>query len=60
MTTIQKMQVLLVQRNLKVILLRKQVLAKRLKNGNRGWATVKPAPAPKVQDVGLEDRPHDG
>ena len=33
---------------------------KRLKNGNRGWATVEPAPAPKVQDVGLEDRPHDG
>ena len=33
---------------------------KRLKNGNRGWATVEPAPAPKVQDAGFEDRPHDG
>tara|TARA_Y100001970_G_C14256197_1_gene875588 strand:+ start:3275 stop:4210 length:936 start_codon:yes stop_codon:yes gene_type:complete len=33
---------------------------KRLKNGNRGWATVKPAPAPKVQEVGSEERPHDG
>ena len=33
---------------------------KRLKNGNRGWATVKPAPAPKVQDAGFEERPHDG
>ena len=33
---------------------------KRLKNGNRGWATVEPAPAPKVQDKGFEERPHDG
>ena len=33
---------------------------KRLKNGNRGWATVEPAPAPKVQDAGSEERPHDG
>tara|TARA_B100000945_G_scaffold320598_1_gene331178 strand:+ start:1365 stop:2300 length:936 start_codon:yes stop_codon:yes gene_type:complete len=33
---------------------------KRLKNGNRGWATVEPAPAPKVQDIGLENRPHNG
>ena len=33
---------------------------KRLKNGNRGWATVEPAPAPKVQDKGIEERPHDG
>jgi len=33
---------------------------KRLKNGNRGWATVEPAPPPKVQDKGFEDRPHDG
>tara|TARA_Y100001968_G_scaffold333950_1_gene401734 strand:- start:25608 stop:26543 length:936 start_codon:yes stop_codon:yes gene_type:complete len=33
---------------------------KRLKNGNRGWATIEPAPAPKVQDKGLEERPHDG
>ena len=33
---------------------------KRLKNGNRGWATVEPAPDPKVQDSGFEDRPHDG
>tara|TARA_B100000945_G_C20413908_1_gene614115 strand:+ start:1351 stop:2286 length:936 start_codon:yes stop_codon:yes gene_type:complete len=33
---------------------------KRLKDGNRGWATVKPAPAPQVQDVGSEERTHDG
>ena len=33
---------------------------KRLKNGNRGWATVAPAPPPKVQDKGIEERPHDG
>ena len=33
---------------------------KRLKNGNRGWATVEPAPPPKVQDKGFEERPHDG
>tara|TARA_B100000965_G_scaffold170241_1_gene142009 strand:- start:878 stop:1813 length:936 start_codon:yes stop_codon:yes gene_type:complete len=33
---------------------------KRLKNGNRGWATVKPAPAPKVQEIGSEEKPHDG
>ena len=32
---------------------------KRLKNGNRGWATVKPAPDPKVNEVGSESRPHD-
>ena len=32
---------------------------KRLKNGNRGWATVKPAPDPKVNEVGSEARPHD-
>ena len=32
---------------------------KRLRNGNRGWATVKPAPDPKVNDAGIESRPHD-
>ena len=37
-----------------------QLYEKRLKDGNRGWATVEPAPAPKVQDKGFEERPHDG
>ena len=32
---------------------------KRLRNGNRGWATVKPAPDPKVNEVGSEARLHD-
>ncbi|QNI47862.1 MULTISPECIES: cytochrome c oxidase subunit II [unclassified Synechococcus] len=33
--------------------------AKRLKDGNRGWATVPPATPPMVNDPGNPDEPHD-
>jgi cytochrome c oxidase subunit 2 len=32
---------------------------KRLKDGDRGWATVPPAPPPMVNDPGNPDAPHD-
>ena len=33
--------------------------AKRLKDGDRGWATVPPAPPPMVNDPGNPEEPHD-
>jgi len=33
--------------------------AKRLKDGDRGWATVPPATPPMVNDPGNPDEPHD-
>jgi cytochrome c oxidase subunit 2 len=33
--------------------------SERLAKGNKGWATVPPAPAPMVNDPGNPDAPHD-
>jgi cytochrome c oxidase subunit II len=32
---------------------------KRLSKGNKGWATVPPAPPPMVNDPGNPDDPHE-
>lgn len=36
-----------------------ELYAKRLANGNKGWATVPPAPPPMVNDPGNASIPHD-